>query len=482
MTFRVGKPRTMRFDVCVIGGGPAGASAAIRLARLGHSVCVVEKAVSPRPHFIQSLAPGVREALSILGLPPEALDEHAVLINGLQLRWASQELENITPPPHGMGSVLDRGRFDARLQQAAMEAGVCWLAKSRVVHCVRPHRGWTLRLSGPEIARTEAAMICANYLIDAAGRNGFLPGIRHPISAPTIAICGVLVANHTTTQMRVEALRDGWCWGAPTPQGDLIAMTFVGRNPSGQLRDLGAEQRWRRMLMSATLFAPFADLQITTPLIVRDASTYNCVEPIGRDFLRVGEAQLSLDPLSSNGVNRAMHDGIAAATVVHTLLRHPDRQELCSEYYASRQNECAEHHRIWSAGFYAQVKRFSDHSFWKQRSFAVGAAPPRHGPPSDAHVLYGLNDRLFISKQVSTREIACVVGDEVCAQGALHHPELAKPVAYLHGIPVVRLLELAGESTTLKRLAASWAAFVPRHLVPAMIAWFMTHHIFERET
>ncbi|MCK6587655.1 MAG: FAD-dependent oxidoreductase [Polyangiaceae bacterium] len=44
-------------DICIIGGGPAGASAALRLRALGYRVCVLERRVFPRRTAGESLTP-----------------------------------------------------------------------------------------------------------------------------------------------------------------------------------------------------------------------------------------------------------------------------------------------------------------------------------------------------------------------------------------------------------------------------------------
>lgn len=110
-------------DILIIGGGPAGAAAAIRAASAGVSVTVFEKASAGRDKICgDGLTPRAVKALEDLGVP---LDE-AHRIDGLrmianrttrQLHWPG-----IAPfPDHG--AVWPRRLLDRRLMEMASEAG-----------------------------------------------------------------------------------------------------------------------------------------------------------------------------------------------------------------------------------------------------------------------------------------------------------------------------------------------------------------------
>ena len=58
-------------DVLIIGGGPAGSTAATYLARMGHKVTILEKERFPRDHVGESLLPYCYSILQELGVVEE---------------------------------------------------------------------------------------------------------------------------------------------------------------------------------------------------------------------------------------------------------------------------------------------------------------------------------------------------------------------------------------------------------------------------
>jgi geranylgeranyl reductase family protein len=112
-----------RFDIAVIGGGPAGAAAAIQASRSGARVVVVDKAPYGRDKICgDGLTPRAVAALNELKIPLDG----AHRIDGLRMIAGKQVRELPWPsggrfPDHG--AVWPRRRLDAALIDAAMEAG-----------------------------------------------------------------------------------------------------------------------------------------------------------------------------------------------------------------------------------------------------------------------------------------------------------------------------------------------------------------------
>ena len=112
-----------RFDIAVIGGGPAGAAAAIRAARAGAKVVVVEKGPHGRDKVCgDGLTPRAVAALDELEIPLD--DAHH--IDGLRM-IAGKQVRQLSWPSGGRfpnhGAVWPRRRLDAALIDAAVAAG-----------------------------------------------------------------------------------------------------------------------------------------------------------------------------------------------------------------------------------------------------------------------------------------------------------------------------------------------------------------------
>lgn len=146
------------WDVCVIGGGPAGSVCALRLARLGHRVVLVERRVFPRPHVGEALSPGVPPLLDFLGVR-EALDG-SVPSPGALVRWEDAHIRMVEPDPRAV--TVDRGRFDQALLAAARAAGVSVFQPVRAGRPRRGPAGWEIPV-GHDVLR-------ARFLVDASGR------------------------------------------------------------------------------------------------------------------------------------------------------------------------------------------------------------------------------------------------------------------------------------------------------------------------
>jgi len=125
---------------------------------------------------------------------------------------------------------------------------------------------------------------------------------------------------------------------------------------------LSALERARRCKRRLSQFCWDKELRIfpTSPSLVE-----RCC---GADWLLVGDAASTLDPLCSQGVQKAIASALAAATAVHTLLVHPERSQWVMDFCRERELAGFLSHLAARCGYYQRERRFSKEPFWEQRA------------------------------------------------------------------------------------------------------------------
>jgi len=465
------------FEVCVVGGGPAGSATALHLRKLGHRVCLVERSRFPRAHVGESLTKGIWPIFETLGVRELFLRGGFPNARETLIRWTGPQTERLAHGQVGSSLLVDRGSFDMVLLDAAATSGVRVFQPAQARRASRTRSSWRVEFA---IAGNTQA-VTADYLVDATGRSSFFRSKRSRISPPTVALCGYLHGRDSPRETLVEALPDGWCWGAPIPGGLFSAMVFL--DPAGlrHLRPGLLEAAWRSRLADTGLFADLSALPLARPVFARDATTYYATEPIGPDFVKVGEASFSLDPMSSTGVEKSMQSGIIAAIALHTMILWPDRTSLCERFYRDRQCETVSAHAAWSSGFYRQAKRFEGFPFWIARSgqgVTLQAVQESSAAPLD-DICFGMTTRVQLSNEVRLVEEPCIIDNEICLREAIKHPNFDRPVAFLGGVEIAPLLAMAPRDTDVGHLLSIWSSRISVQQSGRIAAWLIQKRVYE---
>ncbi|MFP5273886.1 NAD(P)/FAD-dependent oxidoreductase [Coleofasciculus sp.] len=349
------------WDVVIAGSGPAGAVAALVLARTNHRVLLVDDVKSGVRKVGESLPGAARPLLRDLGLLACVENGSHLPSYGNVSAWGADKLAttDFIRDPHGLGWHLDRFEFDAALRAAAKDAGTVWCVER--LHRVTPtESGWHVHLTNSATS--------ARWLIDATGRRAIIArlqgALRHRDDS-LVALCTWAVPRNTdaNSQTLVESTPDGWWYTALLPDGIRVVVFHTDADTAALIRRTPAA--WEAHLSrSAHVRYLLSEEMEKVNLDVVEACGARLNRFAGKNWLATGDAALSFDPLSSQGIFNALYTGMKAGQAVRAALAG-DPEAI--EGYKSRLEEIRAAYLRQHRLVYQAERRWVDQPFWARR-------------------------------------------------------------------------------------------------------------------
>ncbi|MGH3428577.1 MAG: NAD(P)/FAD-dependent oxidoreductase, partial [Terriglobales bacterium] len=336
-------------QVLVVGGGPAGSTAATLLAREGLDVTIIEKEVFPRYHIGESLLPSCLSIMDLLGVRGKVDAYGFQLKRGAYFDWGGEQWDTIfSNNQPGYSYQVLRSDFDQLLLEHAKSQGVSVLEGVEVKR---------LKFDGarPRIAvwspvgrdgRTQEQETGFDFLIDASGRAGLmttrhLHTRRYNEAFKNIAVWGYWKGAKELSAgpegaVAICSVPDGWFWGIPLQDGNLSVGLVTHKEIFKSKRNEGLSPD--RIYHEAIHECPaIADLltsaELTTPLRIEQDYSYTSERFTGPGYFLVGDAACFLDPLLSTGVHLATYSAMLAGASLASVFRGEVSEEEARDLY-----------------------------------------------------------------------------------------------------------------------------------------------------
>ncbi|AXG71619.1 putative FAD-dependent oxidoreductase LodB [Kordia sp. SMS9] len=356
----------MKKEVIIIGNGIAGVTLAVLLQRKGISFALLHRKGEKPPFALgETLPPSVLPLLHELDLL-SVFEENAYRKTyGYHSMWGSARVTDINfyhHNPYKNGLKINKHQTLERMRDLIRDDMISYDHGFDVIH---EEHGNTIVLAKNEGIK----IVQGKILVDATGRNRAVLQklkVESKIFDELVALsCHVPKLKHPklTHEVYVESFKQGWGIVSALNETENICTiyTYKGHNILSQLKDVS---RWKSVLSETVYFKDFIVADDAIKIKGGNANSSVADQISGVNWLALGDAAMSFDPLSSHGITNAIYTSARAAKAIEKKLTEADEEVFPA--YGKAMKTIFQQYLESKNQLYQQETRWKDADFWKR--------------------------------------------------------------------------------------------------------------------